>query len=193
MTTPTNSDRLREIADRAGDIRYLMHPWSLGMTQQASGDVRWLINEVERLRHATRLRPDYQLRCDGCGAPHWIDTSLPSEIWNQIAETDSQLCVLCIEERLAAKGLQAEALFYFAGKYLTDGTARLLSEINKLNAEKAETIEVLAGWLKECATTPYQRRHLIHESITWWEHQAKPLLDRLKGSPDQTKEGWCNE
>lgn len=49
---------------------------------------------------------------------------------------------------------------------------KLEAEINKLNAEKAETIEVLS-W---CPTT-----------ITvdqWWKEQAKPHLDKLKPSPD---------
>lgn len=51
----------------------------------------------------------------------------------------------------------------------------------RLNAEKAETIEVLerAGRLP----------HFQKEFWDYWHKEAKPLLNKLKGSPDQTKEG----
>ena len=64
--------------------------------------------------------PGRGLTCQGCGAPHDIDTSLPSEIWNQIAVPDDLLlCMLCIDDRLFSAGLKAEAEFYFAGKALS--------------------------------------------------------------------------
>lgn len=74
--------------------------------------------EIERLRAASRTRPTYDLRCP-CGAPHWLDTSIPSEIWNQIAEPHELLCPLCIDDRLVKAGLTAEAEFYFVGAALT--------------------------------------------------------------------------
>lgn len=48
----------------------------------------------------------------------------------------------------------------------------------RLHAEKAETIEVLESYWRD-------RRN--HNLDGWWNHRAKPLLDKLKGSPDQTK------
>lgn len=71
------------------------------------------------LRRASRTRPDYALRCDACGAPHWLDTSIPSEVWNRIAPEVGLLCLLCIDERVAALGLtNVPAEFYFVGKGL---------------------------------------------------------------------------
>lgn len=81
--------------------------------------------EIERLRHANRTRPDYNFRCGGCGAPHNLDTSIPSDIWNAIARSDDlprpgndALCTLCIDERMVFLGLEDEAEFYFSGKAL---------------------------------------------------------------------------
>lgn len=56
---------------------------------------------IEQLQRASRTRPDYDRRCTACSAPHWLDTSIPSEIWNQIAKDDELLCLLCIDERVA--------------------------------------------------------------------------------------------
>lgn len=70
---------------------------------------------AEANAHALRTRPDYDIRCSSCGAPHWIDTSIPSDIWNQIAEPSDLLCMLCIDERLQAKGLTAKATFHYSG------------------------------------------------------------------------------
>jgi len=69
-----------------------------------------------------RTRPDYNFRCDRCRAPHNIDTSIPSVIWNQIVERDSPqgdkygaLCTLCIDDLMVERGLTGEAEFYFNG------------------------------------------------------------------------------
>jgi hypothetical protein len=83
-----------------------------------SATIAQLREELARLRRATRTRPDYDLHCQTCGAPHWLDTSIPSEVWNQIAPDVSLLCLLCIDERMAAAGLSAEAEFYFVGAAL---------------------------------------------------------------------------
>lgn len=56
--------------------------------------------------------------CQECGAPHWIDTSIPSDIWNQIAKPEEMLCTSCIDKRLNAAGLTAQAEFYFVGEAL---------------------------------------------------------------------------
>jgi hypothetical protein len=68
-------------------------------------------------RIAERER-DYDFRCDECGAPHIIDVSIPSEIWNQIAPDGGALCPLCIDDRLVKAGLTAKAEFYYDGKAL---------------------------------------------------------------------------
>lgn len=68
--------------------------------------------------HTDSVRPDYALRCEECGRAHILDTSLPSHIWNQIAKPEDILCTVCIDQRLVAQGMTAEAEFYFAGKGL---------------------------------------------------------------------------
>lgn len=94
----------------------------------ALGEPEWFIDRVialeADLRHERELRERYEKawhpeeghRCGDCGGPHAVDTSLPSSIWNQIAEPHESLCTLCIEARLQAKGLTAEAKFYYAGE-----------------------------------------------------------------------------
>lgn len=64
------------------------------------------------------LREDYPFRCEDCGRAHILDTSIPSEIWNQIAPDISMLCPLCIDRRMFKKGLTCEAEFYFCGQAL---------------------------------------------------------------------------
>ena len=71
---------------------------------------------VEKISRALRTRPDYDLRCDDCGAPHILDTSIPSAIWNKVASDVSCLCTLCIDDRVAAAGLSCRAEFYFVGR-----------------------------------------------------------------------------
>jgi hypothetical protein len=73
--------------------------------------------EIERLKHACRTRPDYNLRCQRCGAPHWFDTSVPSEAWNKvIGDRYSLLCLLCIDDLFREAGETCEVEFYFSGE-----------------------------------------------------------------------------
>lgn len=100
-----------------------------------------LVAEAERLARAARTRPDYDIRCSQCGASHWVDTSIPSELWNQIAEAHDILCALCIDDRLAAKGLRCDdAEFYYVGAALSSSLyARDANDrIRALEAELAE-------------------------------------------------------
>lgn len=71
------------------------------------------------------IREEYPGRCQDCGRAHILDTSLPSDIWNQIADPVDMLCAVCIDKRLTEKGLQAEAEFYFVGESLV---SKLYSE-----------------------------------------------------------------
>ncbi len=76
-------------------------------------------NRGRHLLRAVRTRPDYDLRCQNCGAPHWFDCSIPSHVWNRIADPGAVLCLLCIDDLLAAAGIECDrAEFYFVGKAL---------------------------------------------------------------------------
>jgi hypothetical protein len=78
-----------------------------------------ITSELERLRRANRTRPDYDLHCVDCGAAHNLDCSIPSVLWNQVAKDVGVLCVLCIDDRLAAAGLTCDvAEFYYVGTAL---------------------------------------------------------------------------
>lgn len=78
------------------------------------------------------IRPEYPFRCDGCGRAHVIDTVIPNDAWNAIADGADMLCVVCIDRRLAAKGLKAEAEFFYAG-------AGLLSRLYPENLKMKES------------------------------------------------------
>lgn len=104
----------------------------------------WHVQVAELLKaalKASRTRDDYNLRCEECGAPHWIDTSLPSGIWNRIAPDADVLCMLCIDDRLAAAGMKVEARFYFAGEglqselYADDLRAQVSDLLSHLDAK----------------------------------------------------------
>lgn len=56
--------------------------------------------------------------CGDCGLPHSIDSSLPSDVWNRIAEPHEMLCPVCIDARLVKHGLTCDAKFYFNGRAL---------------------------------------------------------------------------
>jgi len=91
------------------------------------------IKAVERARDP--VRADYKLRCEDCGRSHYLDCSLPSEIWNQIARPENVLCTMCIDARLAAKGLKAECEFYYAGEALTSKLYERVREQEAVDGE----------------------------------------------------------
>lgn len=107
-------------------------------TQQQTG---WAHYELED--GGPRWAPD--LLCMDCGVPHYVDCSLPSEIWNQIAHPHEMLCPNCIDKRLDAAGLTCnQAEFYFVGKTLS---SKLYSEshgdVAKLERDVATAMEAL--------------------------------------------------
>lgn len=57
-------------------------------------------------------------RCKDCGEHIFLDCSIPSEAWNQIADPADSLCTKCIDKRLTVAGLQAECRFYYVGTSL---------------------------------------------------------------------------
>ena len=90
-----------------------------------------LVKVYEELKHATRTYPagDRRLRCTSCGAAHLIDTTLSHDDWAKIATENELLCTLCIEERFAEKGIEAECDLHFIGLGLASGREyRALSE-----------------------------------------------------------------
>jgi len=95
------------------------------------------IEELEGERRKL-IRADYNLRCDDCGGAHFLDTSIPSVIWNQIAPDGGMLCTLCIDRRMAAKGLKCdEAEFYFVGDNLQSKLyAESHGEVARLERER---------------------------------------------------------
>lgn len=102
----------------------------------------------ERAERAIRTRPDYDLRCQECGAPHWLDTSLPSEIWNRIAKPEDILCLLCIDERLERAGIKTDqAEFYFVGRALQ---SKVYAESHGRVAEAERRAERAEARLAEC-------------------------------------------
>jgi hypothetical protein len=107
--------------------------------QQLRQSLAALEAENERVKKASRTRADYDLRCGECGAAHNLDTSIPSDLWNQIAAPADILCVLCIDEKLTKKGLQCDvAEFYYVGTSLSSRKyAETSGEIQRLNREIA--------------------------------------------------------
>ena len=61
----------------------------------------------------------YGITCDGCNARLVVEMLVPSEVWEQIAEGDYALCPICMDERIASKGLRCEGVAFFRGKALT--------------------------------------------------------------------------
>lgn len=116
MTTPTELiERAKELADVLSCDNVFAEEiiLSLASALEAAG------KENERLQIANRTRHDYDIYCSACGKAHILDTVIPSEIWNQIAEPNELLCTLCIDERLQDAEFIAEAQFFYAGHGLT--------------------------------------------------------------------------
>ena len=115
----------------------------------ALGDLPALVAEVRELQDWQR-RKDYDLFCGDCGGPHFLDCSLPSDLWNQIGRPEEVLCPVCIDRRLQAAGLTAEAEFYYAGKGLQSKLyTKSQGEIEMLQRAVCELREALADALAE--------------------------------------------
>jgi len=107
--------------------------------------IRAMAEEILALRRANSTIPDYDLHCEECGRAHILDTVIPSEIWNQIADPANVLCTICIDRRLTAKGLTAEAEFYFTCEGLSSKLyAASYGELAFLQREILELREALA-------------------------------------------------
>jgi hypothetical protein len=117
-------------------------------------------------------RTTSDILCEQCGGPHYIDTSLPSEIWNQIKGDDSVLCPSCIDKRLVAAGLNASAEFYFAGIALGSKSYTISQgDIEHLHRHAQELADVLYSQL---------RAQVPSEVVEGLYELAKPRVDELR-------------
>jgi len=164
----TGAKRLAEIRERhteADDEDVYIH-WSESDVENfaihAHRDRAFLLEQltaaqerIAELEEASRTRKEYDLRCDKCGAPHWFDTSIPSEIWNQIAEPHEILCLLCIDNLMSERGLSCECQFYFVGKavyselYADDLQKRITNQTAALNKLQRKYNSMKGGLIKE--------------------------------------------
>ncbi len=173
--------------------------------------------EINRLRYALRTRPEYDFRCDCCGAPHNLDTSIPSEQWNAIAgDKYGALCTLCIDDLLTEKGLTCEAEFYFVGKALVSRLyGQSIGDLEEAEREIGSLKAQLAEALRERDLAVQQRRTAEREQTNayrCWDEQrvrADSAFERLEkaeaqlaalrealekpidGPVDWSKEGQC--
>lgn len=151
------------------------------------------------LVRACRTRSDYDLRCQDCGAPHWIDTSLPSETWNKIAAPSDLLCMLCIDERLQRVGLSAAAEFYYSGHSLTGKTyTPSYGDLAWSRREVADMTEKLAAMEAQLrAPVVPQARYEGRETIDGFPVQNYPVSPQAAqgDEPDVfeavAREGCC--
>lgn len=118
------------------------------------------IAEIERLEARDKVREDYPLRCGDCGRAHFLDCSLPSGTWNQIARPEETLCVTCIDDRLATAGLQCdEAEFYYAGTALASKLyTESHGEVARLRAERYVAVNFV-GLLSNMHCTEEDRQN----------------------------------
>ena len=125
--------------------------------------------ELERLHHASRTRADYDLRCEDCGGSHYLDCSIPSDVWNRVCENRdgalpgadgigmkavTLLCAMCLDDRLVKAGIACDvAEFYFVGKALRSRMyAESSGDVAKAERERddlvAECVKAF-GWKDE--------------------------------------------
>lgn len=148
------------------------------------------IEAVKKLRekraeheHALRTRADYDFRCQDCGAPHNLDTSLPSDKWTRIAENPGAaaiglkevgaLCTLCIDDRLAKAGItDVECEFYFTGKAMRSRTYDLERSARRNEVQRA---------LRECqGTVASAREYLINRFAALRTGGPEPTKDAVE-------------
>jgi hypothetical protein len=101
--------------------------------------------ERRSLAYALRVRRDYPFRCARCGAPHVLDTVVPSAAWNLAVReahpewAEAMLCTLCIDDLAAEAGVECDAEFYFVGTALTSrsyGAGRSFGDLEPIRAGK---------------------------------------------------------
>lgn len=112
------------------------------------------------------VRPDYPFYCDECGRAHILDTVLPNEIWNRIADPNELLCALCIDGRLKAADIKAEAKFYFVGEAMKSSLyAEHLESRIEAEKKRADEAEALVERLKREAVQHAQEARTANATI----------------------------
>lgn len=157
MTSTARDETARVIERLESAVEFLdaQNDWVIAIRQTIELSVALIKSQsikIDKLETASRTRPDYDLRCQVCDAPHWLDTSIPSEIWNQIAEPSDLLCMLCIDDRLVKAGLRAEAEFYFNGCALDSRMYWSPGEIEQAHTALRVKIAELEGELTKETT-----------------------------------------
>jgi hypothetical protein len=143
----------------------------------AEGERDALRKRITELERRSRTRPDYDLRCEDCGAPHWFDTSIPSKVWNQIAAPHMVLCLLCIDARLQEAGLTCDkAEFYFSGTALR----------SRLYADSHGDVQALEAERDRLAA----RVGVLEAGLSAAEHAFRNIHVRLSPSSPEWKEAY---
>jgi hypothetical protein len=164
-------------------------------------------DKVSASERALRTRPDYDLRCDRCGAPHNLDTSVPSDKWNKVMRTAdgdrySVLCTLCIDELFVEAGVECDVVeFYFVGSAISsrlyaESTGDVEYQTRRAEAAEAERDKLrmagrtlLGGWDARRAIDRGERgmgsniateRAGAYTSTFYWEQLRKALDNRAQ-------------
>ena len=95
-----------------------------------------------------------KIRCDQCGHRIGVEAILPNEAWEAIASGAYALCIPCIDDRLADRGITASAALAFRGRALQIAAPDELEEAtrswrpSKMQVERdaAVGLPALAGW-----------------------------------------------
>lgn len=106
---------------------------SVGVYRLVMTDMPALLAEVERLRRLHAPIDSYA--CQRCGRVDGLDAVVSSELWATLSEgrilgpagevgdgTWSLLCLWCMDELAAEKGITADVALHFAGRALVGGT-----------------------------------------------------------------------
>lgn len=130
---------------------------AFGIWQQEHGDPPLTLWDAWQARGAYDEQLTRLLTCGRCGGPYHLDTSIPSEVWNQIARPEDYWCTRCIDEAVAALGLSelVEAEFYLVGRGIVS-RSYTESPADTLDGTVAEMVRVsgergAAGRLSERA------------------------------------------
>lgn len=165
-----------ELANRLHKLSKRLCEWA-DKEALARQEIGALKVRVEELETAARTRPDYDLRCDECGAPHWLDTSIDLDIWDTIAPNGGVLCLLCIDAKVASAGLKCEAEFYFTGRAV----------VSKLYTERCGEIQNKDKWIEEL-TNEVDKWRAHHADVVYRKRQASERISRLVTLGDEMAE-----